>query len=176
MSGSDDVDPELVDRFGEACYAVFRTLKRGRGTVGKRASGEALTEAQVGVLESVAQRGPLSVGAVAHHAGLAQPTVSRMLNTLERKGIVRRDGDPSDDRGVLVELSAKGRELWSAKRELLRYYQRDFLVRFTPEHRMVVLSVLEELVEIIEEQIAERADNDELPTDRQSSPTGVSSA
>lgn len=175
MTGPDDVDSELVDRFGEACYAVFRTLKRGRGTVGKRAKGEALTEAQVGVLESVAQRGPLSVGAIAYHAGLAQPTVSRMLNTLERDGIVRRSGDPNDERTKLVDLSVKGRELWSAKRELLRHYQRDALLRWTPEHRMVVLSVLEELVEIIEEQIAERADSDGLPVDRQSSTTGVSS-
>lgn len=163
MTESDDIDPELTEQFGEACYAIFRVLKRGRGTVGRRAGGDVLTESQVGVLESVAQRGRLSVSAIAEHAGLAQPTVSRMLKTLESKGIVRRVGDPDDERGVLVELTASGRELWEYKRELLRHYQRDALRRFTPEHRQVVLSVLHELVEIIEEQISERRHDPHLP-------------
>nr|WP_255426453.1 MarR family transcriptional regulator [Pseudonocardia sp. C8] len=146
----------MEDAWAEACNGIYRVLKRGRGTVGRRGAGTDLTEAQVATLESVAHQGPLPVGVIARQAGIAQPTVTRMINGLERQGVVRRIPGEHDDRVVLVELTEAGRELWEAKYALLRHWQRDSLLRFPAEQRADVVAVLSRLVEIIEEQIAEK--------------------
>ncbi|MFI8566463.1 MarR family winged helix-turn-helix transcriptional regulator [Rhodococcus sp. NPDC078407] len=147
---------DLDEAFGDACNALFLVLKRGRGTVGTRADGASLSESQIAMLESVAKNGPLGVKAIADLAGVAQPTVSRMLNALEKQGVVVRSPSPQDERAVLVELTESGRQLWESKRALLRYFQRDALLRFAPDRRVEVVEMLRELTAIIEDQIAER--------------------
>lgn len=151
-----ELPADLEDSWAAACNGIYRALKRGRGTVGKRGAGVDLTEAQVATLESVAHQGPLPVGVIARQAGLAQPTVSRMVNGLEHHGVVRRVPSEHDDRIVLVELTEAGRELWEAKYALLRHWQRDSLLRFPADRRAEVVDVLSRLVTIIEEQIAEK--------------------
>jgi DNA-binding MarR family transcriptional regulator len=39
---------------------------------------------------------------------LSQPSVSRLIERLELRGLVSRSGDPSDARGTLVALTAEG--------------------------------------------------------------------
>lgn len=151
-----ELPAELEDAWAEACNGIYRALKRGRGTVGRRGAGAGLTEAQVATLESVAHQGPLPVGVIARLAGLAQPTVTRMVNGLEQQGVVRRVPSGSDDRVVLVALTDAGRELWEAKYALLRHWQRDALLRFPAEQRAEAVAMLSRLVEIIEDQIVER--------------------
>lgn len=150
------IDPELEAAWSAACNGIYRVLKRGRGTVGSRAGGASLTEAQVAMLESVATRGALPVGVIAREAGIAQPTVTRMLKTLERRGVVRREPSPTDSRVMLTELTDEGRELWRQKHDLLHYFQRDALLQFAPHERDQAVDMLTRLVAIIEEQIAER--------------------
>ncbi|WP_051579789.1 MarR family winged helix-turn-helix transcriptional regulator [Pseudonocardia acaciae] len=152
----DPIDPAMEAEWAQACDAIYRVLKRGRGVVGRGGGGRVLSEAQVLMLESVAHRGPLPVGTIARYAGLAQPTVTRMLNTLERQEVVRRRASSQDERVVLVELTEEGRRLWEAKHAVLRDYQRDSLERFAPEERRAAVDMLRKLVAIIEDQIDER--------------------
>ncbi len=156
QTGQDPIDPAMAVEWAEACNGIYRVLKRGRGTVGRDGAGVNLTESQVAMLESVAKSGPLPVGEIAQSAGLAQPTVTRMLNTLENREIVRRVPSARDDRVVLVELTTQGARLWQEKHALLREFQRDALQRFAPERRPEVVAMLGELVRIIEDQIGGR--------------------
>ena len=43
---------------------------------------------------------------------LSQPSVSRLIERLESRGLVDRSGDPSDARGTLVALTADGIEVF----------------------------------------------------------------
>lgn len=43
---------------------------------------------------------------------LSQPSVSRLIERLESRGLVDRSGDPSDARGTLVALTADGVEVF----------------------------------------------------------------
>lgn len=151
-----DLPADLEDAWSEACNGIYRVLKRGRGTVGRTAGGAELSEAQVAALESVASQGALPVGVIAKQAGITQPTVTRMVSTLEKRGVVRKFPDPGDERVVLVDLTPKGRELWEEKHQLLRHWQRDSLLRFPPDQREQAVQMLAQLVNIVEEQIADR--------------------
>ncbi|MFJ4964438.1 MarR family winged helix-turn-helix transcriptional regulator [Streptomyces sp. NPDC088729] len=54
--------------------------------------------------------GPLRVGEIADRVQLAGPHVTRQVQALERRGLVRRIDDPHDKRARLIEATARGRE------------------------------------------------------------------
>ena len=54
--------------------------------------------------------GPARITALAELDGLAQPTVTLLVKSLESEGLVRRERSPEDGRVVLVSLTPAGRE------------------------------------------------------------------
>jgi DNA-binding MarR family transcriptional regulator len=53
--------------------------------------------------------GPERITTLAEHEGLAQPTITRVVEQLEKYGWVRRERAPEDRRVVLVSLTTDGR-------------------------------------------------------------------
>jgi DNA-binding MarR family transcriptional regulator len=64
--------------------------------------------------------GPRRITTLAEHEGLAQPTVTRLVEHLEQYGWVHRERAPEDGRVVLVSLTADGREALNDFRERCR--------------------------------------------------------
>src|SRR3954454_12712283 len=54
----------------------------------------------------------LSPGVLARYVGLSAAAMTNRLNHLEERGLVRRSQDPSDRRGVVVELTDAGWQAW----------------------------------------------------------------
>ncbi|MUN38337.1 MarR family winged helix-turn-helix transcriptional regulator [Actinomadura litoris] len=54
---------------------------------------------------------PLRVGEIAARMQVVGPHVTRQVNELERRGLVRRVTDPGDQRARLVEPTGQGREV-----------------------------------------------------------------
>jgi DNA-binding MarR family transcriptional regulator len=80
----------------------------------------------LGILE---RAGPLSAGEIARRSGLANASVTNLIDRLEQKGFVRRVVDPADGRRVMVEAVAdrltNARSLFaSTRRSLARLYDR----------------------------------------------------
>jgi len=61
------------------------------------------------VLATLSAGGGYTVGALARATLFKQPTLSKLLDRLERKGLVRRAAAGMDLRQSVVELTAKGR-------------------------------------------------------------------
>jgi DNA-binding MarR family transcriptional regulator len=55
-------------------------------------------------------RGPIRLGELNRRVLLSQPALSRMVDRLVERGLMRREVDASDGRGVLLGLTAEGRE------------------------------------------------------------------
>ncbi|MDP1889303.1 MAG: MarR family transcriptional regulator [Gemmatimonadaceae bacterium] len=60
--------------------------------------------------------GPQSLGALARAEGVRPPTMSRLVDGLERAGLARRRVDPDDARGLHIQATARGRALLLAGR------------------------------------------------------------
>ncbi len=60
--------------------------------------------------------GPLSLGALARAEGVRPPTMSRLVDGLERARLARRRVDPADARGLRIEVTPRGRALLLAGR------------------------------------------------------------
>ena len=55
--------------------------------------------------------GPRTVSALADAEQVALPTISRLVATLERAGLVERRAHPDDGRSVVVHATARGERL-----------------------------------------------------------------
>jgi DNA-binding MarR family transcriptional regulator len=66
---------------------------------------------RLSALSVVVSAGPLAIGALAAAENVAAPTMTRLVDGLERDGLVRRRRDPADARGVLVEATPAGRKV-----------------------------------------------------------------
>lgn len=70
-----------------------------------------MSSPRLSALSVVVAVGPIGIGALAAAEGVAAPTMSRLVDGLERDGLVARGPDPDDARGVLVRPTPKGRRL-----------------------------------------------------------------
>jgi len=65
---------------------------------------------------------PVSPGELAGRAGVTRATMTGLIDTLERDGLVRREAAPGDRRMMRVRLTAKGRRF--LERILPEYFRR----------------------------------------------------
>lgn len=61
-------------------------------------------------LDLLQREGPLSAGRLAELTGLAPPSVTGLINRLERKGFARRVPDTQDKRRIAVEIAPDATE------------------------------------------------------------------
>src|SRR5205085_10935667 len=56
-------------------------------------------------------REPLRISELNRHVLLSQPALSRLVDRLAERGLIARQADPADGRGVRLALTGAGREL-----------------------------------------------------------------
>ena len=83
-----------------------------------RSEGDArgLSPPRLSALSVVVDAGPIGIGALAATEGVSAPTMSRLVDGLERDALVERTADPDDARGVLVRATVRGRRVRSEGR------------------------------------------------------------
>ena len=139
------------ERFAAAWDEFFAAVRRARGRAARNAEPGSLTLAQFQLIAAFEDERELTVGAVAEAGGVAPPTATRMLATLERDGIVERRGSKVDRRSVTVTLTAKGRRLLKAKRARVAEKQRQIFDSLTPAERDQAEEILRRLAIAIED-------------------------
>lgn len=109
-----------------------------------------LTTSQLLVLELLAEASPQTVGSMAERVGLAQATVTSLLDRLEERGLIRRERSDTDRRQVNVELTEEGRSL---ERQTPAALQTRFLSNFASLQeweKTMILSALQRIAELME--------------------------
>lgn len=85
---------------------LFSILRRGDISGGAKA-GE-LTLAQLSILITLLDRGPIRMTELAAQERVRTPTTTVAIRRLEKIGLVKRSRDPSDLRAVLVDITDEG--------------------------------------------------------------------
>jgi DNA-binding MarR family transcriptional regulator len=130
--------------------ALAQAVRRARGA-NSRAPDASLTLSQYGLLEGLADRGAARVQDLAAHAGITASTATRILDALERRGIVERARSWEDRRVVAVSLTQAGEELFRTEREWLRGRQRAFYAALPAAERELAPALLLRLAALIDE-------------------------
>ena len=131
--------------------ALAQAVRRARGAP---ASNGGLTLSQYGLLEVLTTRPVARVQELAGHAGIAPSTATRILDALERRGIVRRVRSTEDRRAVAVSLTDVGRRLLGDEQEWLRGRQRAFYASLPPAEQELAPDLLLRLAALIDDLAA----------------------
>ncbi len=94
----------LAEGLHRALSRLFAILRRGdpSGTTGE------LTLAQLSILITLLDRGPIRMTELAARERVRTPTTTVAIRRLEKLGLVKRSRDPSDLRAVLVDITPQG--------------------------------------------------------------------
>jgi len=103
------------------------------------------------VLKQLREAGPQRVTVLAANEAVAQPTMSALVQRLERRGLVTRGQDPADARACLIRITASGLDVLQARqRDRVAWYAEQLAHLGAAEQRTVMealrlmLSTLEE--------------------------------
>lgn len=94
----------------DAAARLRRVIGKLARSMNESASSEELTPTQASVLGVVVARGPIRISAVAELEGVNPTMLSRVMGVLEQKGLIGRSSDTADQRGVVAEATAEGRD------------------------------------------------------------------
>ena len=95
----------LAEELYRVLLEVFLVL--GRRDPGGVLPGD-LTLAQLSILMTLQERGPMRMTALAAHQCVRTPTITVAIRRLEKLGLVDRSGDPTDLRAVVVRITPQG--------------------------------------------------------------------
>jgi MarR family transcriptional regulator, organic hydroperoxide resistance regulator len=113
-SGADD--PLALER--QVCFALAVATRGVLGVYRPLLEPMGLTHPQYLVMLALWGTSPLSVGKIGNLLQLDSPTLSPLLKRLESSGLVTRTRSRDDERLVMIDLTAKGRDL-RAQAELI---------------------------------------------------------
>ncbi|OIQ31409.1 MAG: homoprotocatechuate degradation operon regulator, HpaR [Alphaproteobacteria bacterium MedPE-SWcel] len=128
--------------------ALLRARERVMGPIRHLLSDVDLTEQQWRVLRVVQESGPIDPTQIADQACLLLPSLTRILQKLEEKGLIDRARDEADRRRQVVTLTRSGKtvieENIDASLELIQR-TRD---KMGPERYEALLDLLNDLYEL----------------------------
>ncbi|MEN8184987.1 MAG: MarR family transcriptional regulator [Myxococcota bacterium] len=104
-----------------------------------------LSVSQAYALRALHRRGPLAMGELAQDLHLSVSTVTRVVDPLVDKGLVRRSRSAHDRRVCRVELAPRGFRLWRRLEDELMEIDEEILSILTGREREAVIRVLRTL-------------------------------
>src|SRR6267378_3333417 len=105
-----ETEPQVTELAGElhrVLSKVFAVLRRGDTSRLPATAGD-LTLAQLSILLTLLDQGPIRMTELAAHERVRTPTTTVAIRRLEKLGLVKRSRDPSDLRAVLVDVTPRG--------------------------------------------------------------------
>src|SRR6478736_4453980 len=104
-----ETEPQVAELAGElqrVLSRVFSVLRRSDPS--RDATTGDLTLAQLSILLTLLEQGPIRMTELAAHERVRTPTTTVAIRRLEKLGLVKRSRDPSDLRAVLVDITPEG--------------------------------------------------------------------
>lgn len=127
--------------------AIHARSRSGHGHRG----GEELTLTQALLMEAVRGMDGPSVGAVAQMVGVSSPSATRMIQQLERRGLMARRRSERDERSTVVTITEEGERVLALARSDMEAKQRRVFDAIRPAMRPMVITLLHDLREALDE-------------------------
>jgi DNA-binding MarR family transcriptional regulator len=138
-----------ADDFLDAFDSLTRAIRRARGA-SAIGGGQALTLSQYGLLQPLASSSDARIGELAIAAGITASTATRILDALERRGIVSRVRAAGDRRAVAVTLTPAGRAVLRRQDEWIQARERAFYAGLDGDERTFAPALLRKLADLID--------------------------
>jgi DNA-binding MarR family transcriptional regulator len=101
-----------------------------------------VTLTQISAMGTLRKHGPMSAGELASCERVQPPSMTKVLASLEERGLVRRETHPSDRRQVIVAITDEGLALLQSERESRDAWLSRRLGALTAEERALIRKVI----------------------------------
>jgi DNA-binding MarR family transcriptional regulator len=150
-----ETEPQVTELAGElqqVLSKLFSVLRRTDSSNRNAPEGGAdLTLAQLSILLTLLDLGPIRMTELAAHERVRTPTTTVAIRRLEKLGLVKRSRDTSDLRAVLVDVTPRGlvqhREALATRRAALAV----LLSRLSEDERETLANALAPLSRLAEQ-------------------------
>ena len=151
-----DTSPQAPPVFGQHLpdtsrslpIALLRARENIMTPIRKMLAGAGVTEQQWRVLRILHEGGVMEPQDVARGACLIMPSLTRIVQGLERRGFVQRSAHPSDRRKHLLRITADGRAVIDRNIAESNQIAADIAARYGPEKLAQLLDLLGDLSEL----------------------------
>lgn len=144
--------------------ALFRALHRfGRLNTGQLIEMEGLTQGEffgLSMLREHLKNHPegMHVRELAQRARVSPPGASRMLRTMEEKGLIERRVDRNDRRNTYITLTEGGEEAWRRTTERLSTFLDRVVDRMGLENVQTMIDLWNRFADILEDERAKETE------------------
>jgi DNA-binding MarR family transcriptional regulator len=120
---------------GEVVETLLRLANTLRRRHDARFADQELSGPRMRLLAAMSDRPRLRMGDVAARLGLTARTITTLVDTLEREGLLVRLPDPTDRRATLIQLTDTGRGYLERVRAVQRELADDFMAPLSESER-----------------------------------------
>jgi len=138
---ADDVDIDIDIDIAALRAAVLVLARRVRQQV---AGGE-ISSTEGAVLGHLGRCGPMTPGQLARAEHVQPPSMTRVIELLERREFVRREPHPTDGRQILVTRTAAGDAFVQASKQVRSAWLRERIDQLDPAERQALAGATEAL-------------------------------
>lgn len=131
---TDDQDFEAVAALRSALLRLGRRLRYQ--TLG---DGD-LSATEMAVLGRIGRCGPMAPSALARAEHVRPPSMTKVIENLEGRGLVRRDPHPTDGRQCLISRTGEGEAFAAETRRRRTAWLVEQMADLSPEDRAVLLA------------------------------------
>ena len=125
--------------------ALLRARERVMGPIRAMLADVGVTEQQWRVLRVLDESGPMEPTRIGERACLLLPSLTRILQKLEAKELIRRKPDKSDGRRQIIRITPRGAELIASNLDRSVELMIRIRDRMGPERYEALLDLLNEL-------------------------------
>ncbi|MET8639027.1 MarR family transcriptional regulator [Streptomyces sp. NPDC004074] len=118
------------------------------------ATTASLSVAAASALGRLSREGPYRLTELARAERVSQPNMTQLVTRMERAGLVRRVADSSDGRGVLVQATETGLEVFRQRRTEHAEALRELVEELTGPEQRAVKTALPALARAIQQRQA----------------------
>ena len=113
-----------------------------------------LTISQCNALEALVRVGPMTLNDLAGHLYLDKSTTSRIVSTLDRKKLTKRQANPADARSMLLAASPSGEGRVRAILASIVQREKQLLAEFDPEVRTALINLIGRLAHAASQRVS----------------------
>lgn len=127
---ADDFYEQTPDANRLATEAVMNTIRTADllfDRIGQLLRPLGVSSAGGLVLGQLRDHGPMSPSQLGDRLIVTRATVTGVVDSLERRGFVRRSRNPGDRRGIIVELTAEGLDAVAQVRTIIHRQEREWM-------------------------------------------------
>jgi DNA-binding MarR family transcriptional regulator len=139
---------DVVDFLDDAADLTIRFLSHR----------ESLSASAAFVMNRLGREGPMRLTTLAAREGVTQPSMTQLVQRLERQGLLLRCSDPSDGRATLVAITPAGRDVMAHRRKVREERLTQLMDTLTDEQQRLLWlsataasSVIRQVVETAED-------------------------